>query len=184
MLRRRITTKSFPAATPAGNYAHGDGGLFANPALEGGTRHPKDGRLWKRAKLAAHRRYTTTKTGAALSFAREWYERNGGSWADGLQNATVTTKPGAKYRSIQNPRMYRTLRKRGYSKEAAARITNATMPGHRVKADEAIDLKAPNYSARAGQTISGNLARGNDGKFSSAGNGFVFERAAFDQGFT
>lgn len=114
--------KSFPAATPGGNYAHGDGGLMANPALEGGTRRPKDARLWKRAKLAAHRRYTTTKTGAALSFAREWYERNGGAW-DGLQDATV-------------------------------------LP-------QGMHVKAANYSARAGQTISGNLTRGNDGKFAS-----------------
>lgn len=31
-------------------------------------------------------------------------------------------------------------------------------------------LKAPNYTARAGQVIAGNLARGGDGKFTSAGN--------------
>jgi hypothetical protein len=38
------------------------------------------------------------------------------------------------YRSIQNPRLYRLLRRRGYSKEEAARIANAATPGHTVKA--------------------------------------------------
>ena len=33
--------------------------------------------------------------------------------------------PGDKYRSIQNPRQYRALRRRGYSKAEAARISNA-----------------------------------------------------------
>lgn len=47
----------------------------------------------------------------------------------------ITTKPGNKYRSIQNRRMYRALRKQGYSKEAAARISNAQTPGHTVKAE-------------------------------------------------
>lgn len=70
--------------------------------------------------------------------------------------------PADKYRSIQNPRQYRALRRAGHSKEAAARISNAQAPGHRVK--------AAGYSARAGQVIAGNLARGNDGKFTSAGN--------------
>lgn len=73
--------------------------------------------------------------------------------------------PGDKYRSIQNPAMYRALRrKRGFSKEAAARISNGRTPGHTVKA-------SPNYGARAGQTIVGNLARGGDGKFTSGGTG-------------
>ena len=125
--------KDFPAATPGGNYAHGDGGLFANPALEGGTRRPKDARLWKRAKLAAHRRYTTTKTGAALSYAREWYERNGGAW-DGLQNAMV-------------------------------------LP-------QGMHVKAANYSAKRGEVISGNLVRGNDGKFSSGSSSSPAKPAA------
>jgi hypothetical protein len=73
----------------------------------------------------------------------------------------TTTKPGNKYRSIQNPRQYRALRRRGYSKAEAARISNGRTPGHTVK--------APNYSAKRGQTIAGNLKRGDDGKFASAG---------------
>ena len=40
--------------------------------------------------------------------------------------------PGGRYRSLQHPRMYRALRKRGFSKEAAARISNAQTPGHTV----------------------------------------------------
>lgn len=56
--------------------------------------------------------------------------------------------------------MYRALRRRGFDKTAAARISNARTPGHRVKA---------NWGARAGQTIVGGLARGSDGKFTSSG---------------
>jgi hypothetical protein len=38
--------------------------------------------------------------------------------------------PGkGKYRSIQNPRMYRALKRRGFSKMAAAKISNARSPG-------------------------------------------------------
>lgn len=118
---------------------------------------PADPALWEKAMQAAGRRYPSTKSAMALSYAKEWYERRGGAWTDA---AAVTTKPGKKYRSIQNPRAYRALRREGYSKEAAARISNAQAPGHTVK--------APNYSARAGQTIAGNLARGEDGKFAPA----------------
>lgn len=71
--------------------------------------------------------------------------------------------PGARSASLQNERMYRALRRRGYDKTAAARISNARTPGHTVK--------APNYGARAGQVISGALVRGGDGKFSSGGGG-------------
>lgn len=74
----------------------------------------------------------------------------------------TTTKPGDKYASIQRPRQYRALRRRGYSKQGAARISNAQAPGHRVK--------APNYGAKRGETIAGNLVRGNDGQFSSGGS--------------
>lgn len=49
--------------------------------------------------------------------------------------------PGNKYRSIQNPRMYRALRRRGLSKESAARISNARTPGHRVKAQNYYDVR-------------------------------------------
>lgn len=71
--------------------------------------------------------------------------------------------PGDQYASIQNPRQYRALRRRGFGKSAAARISNARTAGHTVK--------APNYGARAGQTIAGNLVRGSDGKFSSGSGG-------------
>lgn len=33
--------------------------------------------------------------------------------------------PGKKYRSIKRPKQYEGLRKRGFSKESAARISNA-----------------------------------------------------------
>lgn len=42
--------------------------------------------------------------------------------------------PGKKMRSIQNIPMYEALKKRGFSKESAARISNARTPGHRVTA--------------------------------------------------
>lgn len=70
--------------------------------------------------------------------------------------------PGTKYASIQNPKQYEALRKRGYSKQAAAMISNGRTPGHTVK--------SPNYGARAGETIAGNLKRGENGKFASAGS--------------
>ena len=35
-LAQRIGLKGFPSSTPGGNYGHGPGGLFANPALERG----------------------------------------------------------------------------------------------------------------------------------------------------
>jgi hypothetical protein len=108
----------------------------------------------------------------------------------------LTTKPGSQHGpSIKNPRVYETLRKkRGMSKERAARISNAM--ARRGKASAAAPLaipptghnalfnqpgvasrraklrkrtKAPNYGARAGQVIAGRLTRGNDGKFSSGG---------------
>lgn len=79
----------------------------------------------------------------------------------------TTTKPGDKYRSIQHPRVYRALRRRGYSKESAARISNAQAPGHRVKADDATTVKDANWHAAHGETIQGALKRGNDGTFTS-----------------
>ena len=36
--------------------------------------------------------------------------------------------PGGKYASIQNVRQYRALRRKGHSKQSAARITNAQNP--------------------------------------------------------
>lgn len=137
--------------------------------------------------------------------------------------------PGNKYASIQHPRMYRALRRRGFSKEAAARISNARTPGHRVKTDDYPDqtqfagytmedwddtkpdsfyhdtrrskasgtaliaipptgphalfnqpgvgvrsrrrrrLKEFNWGAQVGGVISGNLVRGEGGRFSSGG---------------
>lgn len=38
---------------------------------------------------------------------------------------TITTKPGKKYASIKNPRVYEALRRQGMSKQRAARISNA-----------------------------------------------------------
>ena len=40
--------------------------------------------------------------------------------------------PGDKYRSLQNPAQYERLREKGFSKESAARISNAKTPGHQV----------------------------------------------------
>lgn len=102
--------------------------------------------------------------------------------------------PGDKYSSIQNPRMYRALRRRGLSKTSAARISNARTPGHAVKESAAAGLaipphgpdalfnqpgmasrrrrkrtKALNWHARGGQTIGGHLRRGGDGRFSGDG---------------
>lgn len=59
--------------------------------------------------------------------------------------------PGAAYNSIQNPRMYEALRRRGYSKEAAARITNAR--------------------TKARTRIVGNLFRGEGGRFTGGEGG-------------
>ena len=41
--------------------------------------------------------------------------------------------PGKKSQSLQNPKQYEALRKEGYSKESAARISNAKTPGLKVK---------------------------------------------------
>lgn len=41
--------------------------------------------------------------------------------------------PGKKYRSIKRPRMYEGLRKRGYSKERAAKIANSGSSGGKRK---------------------------------------------------
>lgn len=84
-----VRTKGLPDATPGGNGGHGDGGLFANPALSGGTRRQQ--RIAARRRLKAARRAQT--------------------------------------------------------------------------------VKAPNYGARAGEAIAGNLVRGGDGKFASGGGG-------------
>lgn len=41
--------------------------------------------------------------------------------------------PGKKYASLQNPKQYERLRDKGFSKESAAKISNAASPGHKVK---------------------------------------------------
>jgi len=41
--------------------------------------------------------------------------------------------PGKKYDSIQNPKQYEALKKKGFSKQSAARISNAATPGNKVK---------------------------------------------------
>lgn len=41
--------------------------------------------------------------------------------------------PGKAYRSLQNPKAYEALRKKGMSKTSAAKISNAAAPGHKVK---------------------------------------------------
>ena len=105
--------------------------------------------------------------------------------------------PGSKYASLQNPAMYEALRRRGLSKRRAAMIANGRTPGHTVKASATAGLavaphgpnalvntpglsasrrrrtrlKAPQWGARAGQTIAGNLVRGEDGKFAAGSGG-------------
>lgn len=39
--------------------------------------------------------------------------------------------PGKKYRSIKRPKVYEALREKGYSKERAARISNAGVAKHK-----------------------------------------------------
>jgi len=46
--------------------------------------------------------------------------------------------PGKAYASLQNPAQYEALRRKGYSKESAARISNAHSPGHHVKKRDAL----------------------------------------------
>ena len=41
--------------------------------------------------------------------------------------------PGKKDASLQNPKQYEALKREGYSKESAAKISNAKTPGHTVK---------------------------------------------------
>lgn len=64
----------------------------------------------------------------------------------------ITTKPGDKYRSIRNPRMYRALRRQGHSKESAARITNARHKTYTLDQLEAF-VTSPAYDADTAQAI-------------------------------
>ena len=40
--------------------------------------------------------------------------------------------PAKKYASLQNPKQYEALKKKGFSKTSAAKISNAQTPGHKV----------------------------------------------------
>ena len=66
------------------------------------------------------------------------------------------------------------VQRSGKGKQAAIAICYTSITGTRKERAErfaerlAIALKEPNYGARAGQTIAGNLARGGDGKFTRA----------------
>jgi hypothetical protein len=41
--------------------------------------------------------------------------------------------PGKKDASLQNPKQYEALREKGFTKQEAARVSNAQAPGHKVK---------------------------------------------------
>lgn len=41
--------------------------------------------------------------------------------------------PGKKSASLQNVRAYEALKRKGFSKTSAAKISNANAPGHKVK---------------------------------------------------
>lgn len=55
----------------------------------------------------------------------------GASTAD--RNRRGDLMPGKKYRSIQNPKQYEALKRKGFSKTSAAKISNAKTKGHKVK---------------------------------------------------
>jgi len=140
------------SATPTAVYAHGPGGLFSHPGLgerekavpmkkEQDGLHPSthylivvdkakpstwhlrvrdvDGRLDNRLMGAAQARgnkYQGPQKRLALVKLRRLQK----------QAKTTTYKPGLQHgASIKNPKVYDALRKRGYSKEASARISNA-----------------------------------------------------------
>src|SRR5688572_30620876 len=102
--------------------------------------------------------------------------------------------PGSQHGpSIKNPKVYEALRRKGMSKQRAARISNAqrhkdagaiglAIPPHGPNAlfnQPGIGEKRPNrrrrrlkefnWSAGVGETISGALTRGEGGRFSSSG---------------
>lgn len=60
----------------------------------------------------------------------------------------TTTKPGEKYRSIKNPAVYEALRRRGYSKRQAARISNA-QKRHKAFSIDTLEayVSGPHYDA-------------------------------------
>lgn len=65
----------------------------------------------------------------------------------------ITTKPGDKYRSIKNPRVYEALRRRGYSKERAARISNAQARKRRTKSVDALVADRAERAKRDGRLL-------------------------------
>lgn len=111
--------------------------------------------------------------------------------------------PGTAYNSIQNPRVYGALRRRGLSKRSAAKISNAqasakasaatglAIPPHGPDAlfnqpgvggvrwsRRRKRLKAFNWGAHGGQTISGALGRGADGRFANSGSPSTSQRGS------
>lgn len=97
-----------------------------------------------------------------------------------LRRGRLLLMPGGKYRSIQNPRMYRALRRRGYSKEQAARISNARTPGHRVKDAPRVRVTRDQLASwldelrkrlKAREFSEANVTRDETGKFASHGGG-------------
>ena len=61
----------------------------------------------------------------------------------------------------------RRVMRQGHDKSAAIAICMSSIAG-RIERRKQLALKAPDYGARAGQKIVGNLARGSDGKFTRA----------------
>lgn len=62
----------------------------------------------------------------------------------------------------------------GAQNESRALTTSATVRGNGIAISpslQSIALKAPNWAARGGETISGNLGRASDGEFTNAGGG-------------
>ncbi|MCC7208315.1 MAG: 2'-5' RNA ligase family protein [Anaerolineae bacterium] len=66
-------------------------------------------------------------------------------------------------------RLVKRLTRRGYSKDKAVAIAYSSIVGTKEARSITVTLKAPNYGARAGQTIAGALGRGSDGRFVRAG---------------
>lgn len=70
----------------------------------------------------------------------------------------ITTKPGKKYRSLKRPRVYEALRRDGYDKTSAARISNAQAKKRRHKAYTLADLERYATKADADPTVTALIA--------------------------
>ena len=70
----------------------------------------------------------------------------------------VTTKPGKKYRSLKRPRVYEALRKRGYSKQSAARISNAQAHKTYTLAQLEAFVSSPHYDPTTAAAIAANVS--------------------------